>query len=407
MNTARVPGLPFIFVTLVLDMVGLGVVIPVVPELIAHFTGNRTSAAQNLGVLVALYAFTQLLAAPTLGALSDRFGRRPVLLVGTITTALAYGLAALAPSLGWLFLARALGGVGGSTLGVAYAYIADVSTPENRARNFGFASAAFGLGLIVGPAVGGLLGQRGLSLPFIVSAALAALNFLYGLLVLPESRRPTPGAFDVRALIPLRALGTLARFPGLPALALVTVLSNLAMQFLTSTWVLHGAARYGWTTAANGLALALAGLLGVPVQTVLLPRVLKRLGNEGTFALGMAFGIVGNVLYGVASHSWMICAAMPIAALGGLAMPPLQALIVGKAARDAQGAVQGALSGLGSLCAIVGPLAATTIFAHFAESGAAPHVPGIAFFAAALLLAAGLAVFRMNRPQPARPGTPA
>lgn len=392
MTRSRPPGLPFIFVTLVIDMIGLGVVIPVVPALVAKLA-NGADPARSLGLLVASFALAQLLAAPTLGALSDRFGRRPVLLVGTLLTAVSYALASLAPTLGLLFLARALGGIGGATVGVAHAYVADVSTPETRARNFGLAGAAFGLGLIIGPALGGLLGGRDLHLPFLVSAALALLNFLYGLLVLPESRRAARKNVDPLAFVPLRALSVLTRFPGLAALAAVCVLAFLSQQFLTSTWVLHGTVRYGWTPEANGLSLTIAGLLGVLVQVALLPHVLRRLGNERTLILGVVLGAVGSALYGLASHGWMLFAVMPLAALGGLGMPPLQALVADRASPEAQGAVQGALGGLNSLCAIVGPLVATALFSHFAAPSAAVSVPGIAFFVTGALLLASLAVY--------------
>ncbi|WP_019587680.1 tetracycline resistance MFS efflux pump [Deinococcus apachensis] len=403
MSHARPPGLAFIFVTLVIDMIGLGVIIPVVPELVGQLAGD----ARSLGLLIALYALAQLLAAPALGALSDRYGRRPVLLGGALLAALSYTLAALAPTLGWLFLARALGGIAGATVGVANAYIADISTSANRARHFGLAGAAFGLGLIVGPALGGLLGAHGLRLPFIASAALAALNFLYGLLVLPESRRGVSAPFAPRALVPLRALGVLGRFPGLPLLAAVGVLANLATQFLTSTWVLHGTVRYGWNASTNGLTLTVAGLLGVFVQVALLPRVLRRLGNERTIVAAIVLGALGNLLYGLAAQGWMLYAAMLVASLGGLGGPPLQALIAGKAAPEAQGAVQGALGGLNALCAVVGPLVATALFAHFTAPHASFALPGVAFFAASLLLLASLAVFRVTAARSIPSGEPA
>ncbi|MFC4456167.1 MFS transporter [Deinococcus sonorensis] len=397
MSTPRSPGLPFIFVTLALDMIGLGLVIPVAPMLVAHLARDPLAAPQFLGLLVALFSTAQLLAAPIFGMLSDRFGRRPVLLISTLVTALAYMLAALAPSLMWLLLARTLGGVGAATVGVANAYIADVSTPENRARNFGIAGAAFGLGLIIGPALGGLLSGLDLRLPFLVSATLAALNFLYGLLVLPESRRAAPAPFDPRTLVPLRALGTLSHFSGLPVLAAVVLLGSLATQFLTSTWVLHGAMRYGWTPATNGLTLAIAGLLSAIVQVAVLPRVLRRVGPEQTVALGLLIGVASNVLYGLAAAPWMLWASLPIGALSGLATPALQAITTNKAAPHAQGAVQGALAGLTSISAIVGPLAATALFSRFASPHATPFVPGAAYFAAALLLFASFAVFASTR----------
>ncbi len=406
MSRSRSAGLPFIFITLVIDMIGLGVIIPVVPALVSQLAGPAL-VARELGIQIALYALAGLLTAPTLGALSDRFGRRPVLLAGTALTTLAYILAVFAPSLGWLFVARTLGGIGGGTVGVAYAYVADVSTPETRARHFGFAGAAFSLGLIIGPALGGLLGQYGLRLPFIVSALLAALNFLYGLLILPESRRGVRTTFDPRTLVPLRALTVLGRIPGLPRLALVLVFANLAMQFLTSTWVLNGLTRYGWSTGANGLALTVAGLVGVPVQLALLPWVLRRVGPHRTFMLGGLAAVIGNLLYGLAAQGWMVYAVMPVAALGSLALPPLQAIMAGKVGPETQGALQGALAGLGSLCAIVGPLLATTLFSRFASPDAVPHVPGIAFFAASLAVLLSLLVFQSSSSRRAAPRQPA
>lgn len=404
MTIPRSPGLPFIFVTLLIDMIGLGVVIPVGPQLVTQLTGNPLLAAHNVGFLVAVFSLTQLLAAPVLGTLSDRLGRRPVLLASTVLTAASYGLAALSPSLTWLFLARALGGIGGATIGVANAYIADVSTPQTRARNFGLAGAAFGLGLIVGPAFGGLLGQYGLRLPYVVAAALALLNVLYGLVVLPESRQRTDAPIAPSSFIPLRALSVLGRFPGLPVLTAVIVCMNLAQQCLTSTWVLHGTLRYGWTTGTNGLSLAVAGVVSAFVQVALLPRVLARLGNERTVILGIVLGVLGYVAYGVSSSPWMVFAAMPIGALAGIAAPALQALIAGWTPPEAQGAVQGALSGVGSLCAIAGPLLSTALFSSFAVSDVPVHLPGVAFFAGALCFLTGLVIFLVTRSGPARQG---
>ncbi len=404
MTTPRSPGLPFIFVTLLLDMIGLGVVIPVGPQLVTQLTGSPLLAAHNLGFLIAVFSLAQLLAAPVLGTLSDRLGRRPVLLASTLLTAASYGLAALAPSLAWLFLARALGGIGGATIGVANAYITDVSKPQTHARNFGLAGAAFGLGLIVGPVLGGLLGQYGLRLPYVVAAALALLNFLYGLVVLPESRQRNDAPIALSSFIPLRALSVLGSFPGLPVLAAVIICMNLAQQFLTSTWVLHGTLRYGWTTGTNGLSLAVAGVVSAFVQVALLPRFLGRLGNERTVTLGIVLGVLGYVAYGLSSFAWMVFAAMPVGALAGIAAPALQALIAGGTPPEAQGAVQGALSGVGSLCAIVGPLLSTALFSYFAASDAPIHLPGVAFFAGAVCFLTGLVVFLAFRSRPVPQG---
>ncbi|MDB5045843.1 MAG: major facilitator superfamily 1 [Deinococcus sp.] len=400
MNIPRTPGLPFILVTLTLDMIGLGIIIPITPALVLRLAGTADDAARALGLLIGLYALAQLLAAPTLGALSDRFGRRPVLLMGTLLTAMSYALAALAPTLGWLVLARALGGAGSATVGVAHAYIADVSTPHNRARHFGLAGAAFGLGLIVGPAIGGLLGGFDLRVPFILAGTLALLNLFYGAFILPESRRSAALPLDLRHLIPLRNIGILRQFPGLPILAVVSFLATLATQFTTSTWVLHGTARYGWTPGVNGLTLACAGFLGVAVQVALLPRVLARLGNERTLLLALVCGVIGNLLYGLAAQPWMLFAVMPIATLLGLGAPPLQALIVGRTTEEAQGAVQGAISAVNALASILGPLAATQLFAQFAAGGSPPPVPGVAFFGTGLILVVTLGVARRVAPRP-------
>ncbi|WP_045235200.1 MFS transporter, partial [Deinococcus pimensis] len=267
-----------------------------------------------------------------------------------------------------------------------------VSTPQSRARNFGLAGAAFGLGLIVGPALGGLLGALDLRLPFLVAASLAALNFTYGLLVLPESHTPDRQPLDRAALVPLRALKVLTTHPDLLTLGLVAFLANLATQFVTSTWILHGTARYGWTPATNGLTLTLAGILGVLVQVALLPRVLARLGAERTLVLALVCGVTGNLLYAFAAQAWMLLTVMPLAALLGLGAPPLQALIVGRSAPEQQGAVQGALGALNALGAIAGPLTATQLFAHLAFPRGGLALPGVAFLGTALILLAALAV---------------
>lgn len=386
------PGLPFIFVTLLLDTIGLGIIIPIVPAFVTQLVGSPLAAAHYLGWLIAAFSLAQLLTAPLLGALSDRYGRRPVLLISTLVAALSYVFAAFAPTMGWLLAARAIGGIGGATIGVAYAYIADVTAPAARARAFGLAGAAFGLGLIIGPALGGLLGQYAITWPFLAAALLAFVNFLYGLFILPESHQPSDQRISISQLIPLRALGILGRFPGLPLLAVLVVCMNLAQQFLTSTWILHGTLRYGWNSGMNGASLAIAGVVSAIVQAIILPPVLKKLGNERTIFLGFAIGVIGNVLYGFAAQPWMLFASMLFASLAGLAPPAVKALVAGHTPAQAQGAVQGAIGGLGSLCAIFGPLAATAVFARFASAESMPYLPGIAFFISAGIILVGLVI---------------
>lgn len=387
MSTRRQAAVPFIFVTLLIDMLGLGVLIPVMPDLVASLTRDPAGASRSFGILIGLYSLAQLLASPILGALSDRYGRKPILLGSALLSALAYTLAIFSPTLIWLFVARFLGGAAAASAGVANAYIADISTPETRARNFGMVGAAFSLGLIIGPALGGLLGQFGIRLPLIFAAGFALLNFLYGLLVLPEShlnRNRSP--ILLQTLIPLRSLGVIGRYPGLPGLAAVSVITALAMQFLTSTWVLHGSGRYGWGPGESGLALTIAGLLGVPVQTLLVAPVLKRLGLQQTIKLALLLGTVGYVFYALSSEPWMFFASMPFSVLMGIGGPALQAQLAARVPPEAQGAVQGNLSGLNSVTGVVGPLISTALFSHYATSGAQPYIPGIAFFAGAFLL---------------------
>ena len=404
----RSPGLPFIFVTLFLDMLGLGLLVPITPQLVAQLVG-ADGAARSYGLLIGLFALVQLLCSPTLGAVSDRVGRRPVLLLSSLLAALSYVLAARAASLELLLAARALGGLAAANVPVAQAYIVDVSRPEDRTRNFGLVGAAFGLGLIVGPAVGGLLGQFDLRLPFYFAAGLAALNFLYGLFVLPESRPAEARAarLDPLAWIPLRSLGLLAQVPALLPLSAVLLLSSLAFQFVISTWVLAGTARYGWSAGASGLSLAAGGVLGILVQVVALPRLVRRLGPAGTAALALGAGVVGSALYGLAVQEWMLYASMPVMSLFGLSGPALQALVAGHTSPSAQGAVQGALASLNALAGVAGPLAATALFSHFVAAGAAPSLPGAADFAAASLLLVSLGVFWVtSRRNPLRASFP-
>ncbi|GEM44507.1 MFS transporter [Deinococcus cellulosilyticus] len=405
MSTRRQAAVSFIFVTLLIDMLGLGVLIPVMPQMVASLTHDPATASQSFGVLIGLYSLAQLLASPILGALSDRYGRKPVLLGSALLASFSYALAVFSPSLIWLFVARFLGGAAAASAGVANAYIADISTPETRARNFGMVGAAFSLGIIIGPALGGLLGQHDIRLPYIFAAGFAFLNFLYGLLVLPESHhRRSNGPIALQNLIPLRSLGVIGKYPGLTGLAWVNVLTALALQFMTSTWVLHGAARYGWGPGESGLALTVAGVLGIPVQTLLVSPVLKRFGTVRTVQVALVLGIVGYVLYGLSSLPWMFFASMPLSVLMGVGGPALQAQLASKVPPEAQGVVQGNMGGLNSLTGVVGPLMSTALFSHYATPSAQTSIPGIAFFSAALLLVFSWMLYSwlVTRPQPAR-----
>ncbi|GGJ28132.1 TCR/Tet family MFS transporter [Deinococcus roseus] len=387
MTVKRQPAVMFIFITLLIDLLGLGLVLPVMPQLVGSLSGDAARTSQVYGVLIGIYALSQLLVAPLLGVLSDRYGRRPILLGTTFLAVCAYTLLIFSPTLAWLILGRMLSGMAGASMGVANAYIADVSTPETRARNYGMVGAAFTLGFIVGPAIGGLLGQFGVRLPFMFAAGFALLNFLYGLFVLPESHQPNPQAkLALKNLIPLRSLGVLKQYPGLPALAWVTVLSSLGFQFVASTWVLHGTTRYHWGTGESGLALTVSALMGLPVQMLLVGMAMKRFGGVRTVQMALLFGALGYILYGLSSEVWMFYLAMPVPALMGLGGPALQSQVASRVPPQVQGMVQGNMASLNSLTGVLGPLAATNLFAHFATPSAHPYLPGIAFFGSALIL---------------------
>ncbi len=370
------------FVTLFLDVIGIGLIIPVLPEVVEHLVGGDESAAARVyGPLVALYAVMQTIFAPLLGALSDRFGRRPILLVSLFGMGLSYLILGMAPTLGWLFVGRIVSGVTGATITAANAYMADVSTPATRARNFGLVGAAFGLGFVLGPAAGGLLGSIGPRVPFFVAACVVMLNVLWGVFVLPESlpadrRRP----IATKDLNPFAGLRHLQLHPILPGLAVVFLLLGFAQRGLESVWVLYTGWRYGWGELENGLSLAVVGILGVAVQGGLVRRVVPWLGEPRALIVGVVLMTIAFMLYGSVPRGWMVFLVMPIGALGAIAVPALQGLVTSVVPPDRQGSVQGALAGLQSFMAVPSPLVASYLFA-FGTDGTLPLiVPGLPFY---------------------------
>lgn len=328
----------FILVTIFLDVLGIGLTLPVLPELVRIFAVSDSQTAYLYGVLASIYALMQFLFAPVFGALSDRFGRRPVILSSLFVYGLDYLLLALAPGLAWLVVARIVSGIMGANITTANAYIADVSTDETRGRNFGFIGAAFGLG----PALGGLLGSVSLRLPFYAAAGLVLLNFLYGLFVLPESlpkdrRRP----FSLRQANPVGGLGQLGKYPLVAGMAFVFVFFNLAQLGLQTVWVLYTGYRFGWGELANGLTLALVGVVTALVQVGLTQRVIGRFGERRTILIGLAVSCISFALYGLSSQGWMMLATIVFASLGSLAFPAIQSFIAGQVRPEEQGATQG------------------------------------------------------------------
>ena len=383
----------FILITLFIDVLGIGIIVPVLPELVKQLVGGGTATAgRYVGIIAASYATMQFFFAPLLGALSDRFGRRPIILVSLFGLGIDYLIQGFAPTIGWLFFGRVLAGIMGASFTTANAYIADVSEPENRARNYGLIGVVFGVGFIFGPALGGLLGGHDLRLPFFVSAALALLNWVYGFFVLPESLAPEHREpFSWRKASPWGSIGNLKSYPLVAGLAVVFVFFSLAQRGLENVWVLYTGFRYGWDERANGLALALVGVMAALVQGVLVRPVIARLGERRTAVVGLTIATGAFLGYGLATRGWMVLAVIVAGSLGGLAGPAIQSMVAGSVSPSEQGKVQGALTALMSLTAIVAPLVFTAgLFSYFTSERAAFALPGAPFLLGALLCLFGI-----------------
>jgi MFS transporter, DHA1 family, tetracycline resistance protein len=390
--TARAPALRFVFFVLLLDVLGFGLIIPVAPRLVEQLQGGgEREAAPIVGWLAATYAAMLFLFAPVLGALSDRFGRRPVLLTSMFGSGLDFLAMALAPTVPWLFVTRALNGISGASITAANAYIADVTAPEKRAAAFGIVGAAFGIGFVLGPLLGGILGEWDIRAPFYAAAGMALLNGCYGMFVMPESLPPERRS---RRAIgnPLKALGVLAQYPLAWRLAAALFLVNVAQFALHVTWVLYTKHRYGWGTRDVGLSLFAVGLGAVIVQGGLARRWIPKLGERRAVVVGMLLGIAGYVGYALATAGWMIYVAIAIASLGGIAMPACQALITKSVRPDQQGAVQGGLTSSASLANILGPLLGSAVFAWSIAPGNERVPAGTVYLLSALLAVASLFV---------------
>ncbi len=413
-SSTRQPGVGFIFVTLVLSIVGFGLLIPVLPKLIVHFKGGDiASGSYVFGWLISIYAFMQFVGSPILGALSDRFGRRRIILIATAGSAIDYVIMANAPTLTWLFAARVIAGFTAGVLATANAYIADVTPPEKRAQSFGLMGAAFGIGFIIGPVAGGtlvwlgpVLGQwlapshparaewftnHALRLPFWVAAGCSATNWLYGYLVLPESLKPeNRRAFSWKRANPVGALLAMRRFPAVLGLIECFFILTLSQILLQSNWALYTDYRYGWSALQIGLSLMFVGAASGVVQAVLVKRIVPKLGDTRAVVVGLCISIISMIGYGLAEHGWMIYAVVCVGAFAGIGQPALQAYVTKHIPPNEQGAVQGVLAGLGSLAGIPGPFISTHSFGWAISPARSWHLPGIAFFEAAVLSAIAL-----------------
>jgi DHA1 family tetracycline resistance protein-like MFS transporter len=385
-------ALLFIFITVLLDSIGFGIIMPVMPTLIVELVGGDLSGASIYGGwLMFVFAAMQFLFAPTLGNLSDRFGRRPVILLALGTLAFDYFVMALAPSIAWLFAGRAIAGIAGASFTPAYAYVADVTSEENRGRAFGLVGAAFGAGFILGPAVGGLLGEFGPRAPFYAAAAVTLANLAYGCFVLPESlpvgsRRP----FEWRRANPAGMLLQMRKHPAVLALLAAIFIWNVAGQVYPSTWAFFTMYKFGWSQAAVGASLAAAGAIIVLSQGFVSRLLFPRLGEARTTVIGLLAGAAGFLGYAFASEGWMMYAWLLTWLLGGIVYPGMNALASRLIAADAQGELQGAVASSFGLSSIIGPPLMTQLFGQFSEPGAALPFPGAAFACAAVLALATL-----------------
>lgn len=382
-------ALAFILVTVTLDVLALGLMIPILPKLVEGMMGGDTpEAARIYGWFGTAFAVLQFVFMPVLGALSDRFGRRPVILLSNLGMGLGYVLMALATSLWWLFAARVIAGITSASISTAHAYIADVTAPEKRAQAMGMTGAAFGIGFVVGPALGGLLGHVDPRLPLWVAAGLSLANFLYGWLVLPESLpKARRSAFVLAKANPFGVLTMLAGHPRLLRLAVVVFLSGLAYVVLPSTFVLYAGYRFGWQELEVGLMLAAVGICSAIVQAGLIRRIVPRLGEQRALLLGLAVGAAGFAGYGLAPVGWLFAAFIPVWALWGITGPTANSLATKQVAPHEQGRLQGALASVTAFGGIVGPGVFTQTFAAFAGPDAPVSLPGAAFLLAAALLA--------------------
>ncbi len=404
MAPSRPAALGFIFITLLIDVTGLGIIIPVLPKLIAELIhGNLSVASEYGGWLTFAYAIVQFLFAPVLGNLSDRFGRRPVLLFSLLGFGIDYIFLAFAPTIGWLFLGRVIAGITGASFTTASAYIADISPPEKRAQNFGLIGAAFGIGFIIGPVAGGLLGQFGSRVPFIAAAILSLLNALYGYFVLPESlAKEHRRKFEWKRANPVGSLLQLKRYPAISGLITSLILIYIAGQSVQSTWAYYTMEKLKWNEAWVGYSLGFVGLTVVIVQGWLIRILIPKLGANNSVYVGLLFNSLGLFLFALASNSWMMFVFIIPYSLGGLAGPALQGIISGNVPPSEQGELQGALTSLMSATSIVGPPLMTTIFAKFTQPSAPVIFPGAPFILGAVLVLCStwLAYKTLHKTQP-------
>jgi DHA1 family tetracycline resistance protein-like MFS transporter len=396
-------ALLFIFITILVDVIGIGIILPIIPDLIMELTGEGTAMAVIYGMwLTTAFAGMQFLFSPVLGEISDRFGRRPILLIALLGLSIDYVIHAWAPTITWLFLGRFLAGITGASFTVASAYIADISTKEEKAKNFGLIGAAFGLGFIIGPGIGGFFGELDIRLPFYIAAGLTFANFLFGWFFVPESLTlENRRSINVLKMIPGVSLVSLRNYKGVLLLIFAFFLANLAGQALPSTWSYYGIERYDWSPREIGISLMVVGLLVAIAQGFLVGVLVKKFGKRTVVISGFLLWTVGMFLFSLASEPWMLYAFLIPYALGGVAGPTVQGVISNQVSEKEQGNLQGAITGLISVTAILGQLIFSPVFYYFIRPESDIYYPGAsytlaAFFLFIAFLFASLAMKRMN-----------
>jgi DHA1 family tetracycline resistance protein-like MFS transporter len=385
-------ALGFVFATLLIDVIGMSIIIPVMPKLIEQLIhGDISMASKFNGWLIFTYALMQFIFSPILGGLSDRFGRRPVLLISLLGLGVDYVLLALAPTIAWLFIGRAIAGICGASFTTAAAYIADVSSPEKRGQNFGLIGVAFGLGFVIGPVIGGLSSNLGPRAPFWISSALSLINFMYGYFVLPESlKKRNRRRFDWKRANPVGSLIRLRSYPVISGLILSLILVYIAAHAVQSTWSFYTMFKFNWSETMVGYSLGVVGLLVAVVQGGLIRIAIPKLGQANSVVLGLALYMAGMTLFAFATSGWMMFAILVPYCLGGIAGPALQGIISTQVPLNEQGELQGGLTSLMSATSIVGPLLMNNLFSYFSSKTAPIYFPGAPFLVGGVLLLASV-----------------
>jgi DHA1 family tetracycline resistance protein-like MFS transporter len=378
----------FIFVTILLDAVGIGLLIPVMPDVLRRFSSDPTFVSEHYGYFIGAYALMQFFASPVLGSLSDRFGRKPILLVSLLGAGLDYVFMALAPTLPLLYLGRVISGLTGASMTVASSYMADISDEKTRSQNFGMIGAAWGIGFIAGPMLGGLLGGLGAAAPFFAAAALNLLNFLFGAFVLPESL-PKEHRRDIalRKLNPLASIARVLKPSPIVGLVWIYFLLFVAGNVHPVNWTLYSQLKFGWNTFQVGLSLTCVGIASAVVQGALAGKIIPKLGERRALTVGIVIYVFGYFLFGAAPAGWMMYPILVVFAFSGIAMPALQSIVAGRVPPNEQGELQGSLVSLGSVASIIAPALYTYLFVTFTKPEAPIYFPGAAYVGASVICA--------------------